>query len=91
MQYVVLHILSMEKSVTTSIRFPRELRARLEDRARKSGRTKNWIIVRAVEDYLGSEGADARREEARRQSIEASCHSVNEPDWEEGADFRDWR
>ncbi len=81
----------MDKSVTTSIRFPKGLRERVEREAHKMGRTKNWVIVRAVEDYLGTVDAEARCREARRQSIEASRQTAEESDWEEAADFRDWK
>ena len=81
----------MDKSVTTSIRFPKGLRERVEREAHKIGRTKNWVIVRAVEDYLGSADENSRCREARRQSIEASRQTAEGGDWEDAADFRDWK
>ena len=77
--------------MTTSIRFPQGLRERVEREAHKMGRTKNWVIVRAVENYLGTVDEDARRREARRQSIEASRQPAEGSDWEDAADFRDWK
>ncbi|MGH2577066.1 MAG: CopG family ribbon-helix-helix protein, partial [Actinomycetota bacterium] len=64
--------MSTLKATTTSVRLPPELRQRLEDTARRLGRGKNWIVVRALEEYLAKGHDRAFIEEARRQSERAS-------------------
>jgi predicted DNA-binding protein len=79
-------------SSTTSIRLRDELKLRLEEAARDSGKGKNWIITHALEVYLGQlEHKDLARE-ARRQSINARKSSEADSDhWLKHADTRDWR
>ena len=59
-------------SSTSSFRISDELRFRLEDAARRMSKGKNWIITRALGDYLDRHNQTHLREEARRQSLLAS-------------------
>ena len=80
------------KSVTSSFRISEPLRARLEQTARHMRKRKNWIIHRALEEYLAKTHREALAAEARRQSILASA--VTTPDaefWQAQADTRGWR
>ena len=44
--------LTEENSMTTSIRLPEELDARLERLAAKTGRTKSFYIKEAIEEHI---------------------------------------
>jgi len=57
--------MSSLKTATTSIRLPPELWQRLEETARRLGRGKNWIVVRALEQYLAKGDDRAFAQEAR--------------------------
>ncbi len=83
----------MATHVTTSIRLAGSLRDRLEKRSKLLGRGKNWIISRALEEYLKVEEQDELEREARRQSLLASAQAsdVEASLWESGADFGDWK
>ena len=59
-------------SSTSSFRIPDELKLRLEETARRMNKGKNWILNRALEEYLARHSQDQLREEARRQSLLAS-------------------
>ena len=59
-------------SSTSSFRIPDELRLRLEETAGRLKRGKNWIINRAIEEYLDRHSRTRLREEGRRQSLLAS-------------------
>ncbi len=84
--------MSTLKTTTTSIRLPPALRQRLEDTAQRLGRGKNWIVVRALEEYLAKGDDRAFVEEARRQSVRASAVvTLDEGFWEEAAETTDWR
>ena len=84
--------MSTLKAATTSIRLPPELRQRLEDTAHRLGRGKNWIVVRALEEYLAKGDERAFIEEARRQSVRASEGvTPDEVFWEEVTETTDWR
>lgn len=83
--------MSTLKATTTSIRLPPALRQRLEDTAHRLGRGKNWIVVRALEEYLAKGDDRAFVEEARRQSVQASAVVTPEEGfWEEAAETTDW-
>ena len=62
-------LMSTLKATTTSVRLPPELRQRLENAAHRLGCGKNWIVVRALEEYLAKGDDRAFVEEARRQSV----------------------
>jgi predicted transcriptional regulator len=80
---------AMSESVTTSVRLSPKLRQALERRAKKEKRGKNWIISRALEDYLGQEKRDSMIAEARRQSLIAARQ--NGEDWSGDADLAQWQ
>ena len=61
------------KSTTLSFRISEELRLRLEWTARHLKKSKNWILNRALEEYLNREAGDTLSAEARRQSLLASA------------------
>jgi predicted DNA-binding protein len=59
-------------SSTSSFRIPDELKVRLEATARRMNKGKNWILNRALEEYLERHGRESLAAEARRQSLLAS-------------------
>jgi predicted transcriptional regulator len=59
-------------SSTSSIRIPDELKTQLETTARRMKKPKNWIITRALQEYLDRHNREAFLAEARRQSLLAS-------------------
>jgi predicted DNA-binding protein len=78
-------------SSTSSFRISDELRSRFEEAARESGKGKNWILNRALEEYLERLREDSLASEARRQSLLASSQSTPEAEfWAAQADGRDW-
>ena len=73
-------------SSTSSFRVPDELRLRLENAARRMNQGKNWIINRALEDFLNRHAREGLCEEARRQSLLASRKRwKDEGVWEKAA------
>lgn len=71
-------------SSTSSFRIPDELKLRLEDAARRTNKGKNWILNRALEEYLDRHSLAHLREEARRQSLLAGRKRwKDETLWEE--------
>ena len=66
-------------SSTSSFRIPNELKERLEQAAEQMKKGKNWIINRALEEYLERHCKEAFEAEARRQSLAASHH-----EWKDG-------
>ena len=82
----------MGKSVTSSFRISEETRDRLEETAGYLGKGKNWIITRALEEYLDRVGRETLAKEARRQSLAASgAVTEDEEAWAAQADTEDWR
>jgi predicted transcriptional regulator len=81
----------MAHLITTSIRLPPDLRERLEQAAHTLHRGKNWLIIKALEEFLGKLGQNALLEEAQRQSLLASQneHEENE-DWHRNNDTTGW-
>ncbi len=78
-------------STTSSFRISDELRMRFEAVARDSGRGKNWILNRALEEYLDRLREDSLAADARRQSLLASA--APNPDaefWSVQADHSGW-
>ena len=79
------------KSVTSSFRMSESLRMRLEAAARHLGKRKNWVISRALEEYLAKTSRESLAEEARRQSLLASrATTADERFWMEQAGAEDW-
>ncbi len=59
-------------SSTSSFRIPERLKTRLDRAARRLNKKKNWIINRALEEFLERQSRGDLRAEARRQSLMAS-------------------
>jgi predicted DNA-binding protein len=76
----VLHLGYPEgvKSTTLSFRISEERRLRLEWTARHLKKNKNWILNRALEEYLNREAGDTLSAEARRQSLLASATTTED-------------
>ncbi|MGB0745234.1 MAG: ribbon-helix-helix protein, CopG family [Opitutales bacterium] len=79
----------MSESITTSIRLSPKLRRALELKAKKEKRGKNWIISRALENYLESDALIDLASEAQRQSQIAAQQDIG--DWAEDADLVQWK
>lgn len=74
-------------SDTTTVRLPRDLKARLDQASRELARRKSWIIAHALDQYLrGVQPADLMRE-ARRQCRLANRADRRDRDWERFAEF----
>lgn len=70
-------------SSTSSFRIPDELKLRLETTAKRMNKGKNWILNRALQEYLERHDRAALAAEARRQSLLASRHHWEDQDaWE---------
>ena len=70
----------------SSFRISDELQARLEETARRMNKGKNWILNRALEEDLARHSQAHLREEARRQSLLASCRDWKDAKlWEQAA------
>ncbi len=73
-------------SSTSSFRISDELGARLADAAARMDKGKNWIINRALEEYLDRYDRMELRQEARRQSLLAGRkRGKDELKWEKAA------
>jgi predicted DNA-binding protein len=62
----------MAHSITTSIRLPESLRNQLEQTAHTLHRGKNWIMIKALEQYFSQQPNTDLAKEARRQSLLAN-------------------
>jgi predicted DNA-binding protein len=79
------------KSSTSSFRISEDLRIRLERTARHMGKGKNWLINRALEEYLNRAGGEALALEAQRQSLAASGTATKDEEfWQKQADTTGW-
>jgi predicted DNA-binding protein len=79
------------RSSTSSFRISEDLRIRLERTARHMGRGKNWLINRALEEYLNKAGGEALVAEARRQSLAASGVTTKDEEfWQKQGDTAGW-
>ncbi len=79
-------------SVSTSVRIEQQLAQRLARAAARLSRGKNWIVTRALEEYLAKVNQDDLAAEARRQSrLIARSERRQKPDnfWEE--DMPEWK
>ena len=73
-------------SSTSSFRISDHLKLRLADAARRMNKRKNWIINRALQEYLHSHGRAPLLAEARRQSLLASRRPwKDEAAWQKAA------
>lgn len=80
----------MTKGTTTSVRLPPKLLDQLENVSVTLHRGKNWIIIKALEEYLGHFNKQALIGEARRQSILASKEDQQYDTWDEDTDTSGW-
>jgi predicted DNA-binding protein len=82
----------VSKSVTSSFRMSEGLRDRLERTATHLGKRKNWVITRALDEFLDRIGREALTEEARRQSLAAGGQGDEDAEaWAAHASTGDWR
>ena len=81
--------MSMQSSITTSIRLPIVLRQELEAASRYLKRGKNWIIIHALQAYLKQTAYGSLEKEAKIQSLRASS-SEDAKAWEDNLDMKDW-
>ena len=80
------------KSVTSSFRISATLRLHLEATARQLGKRKNWVINRALEEYLAKTHRASLAKEARRQSLlESRVTTADERFWTQQAAAEDWK
>ncbi len=83
---------TMTHGITTSIRLTTELREQLERAAQTLHRGKNWIIAKALEEYLTKINRNNWIKEARRQSILASQIITKEEEaWEQDMEENEWK
>lgn len=83
----------MMHGVTTSIRLPQKLRIELDEAAHSLHRGKNWIITRALEEYLSKLDLTKLAKEAKQQSILASKADKTDSEnklWEDNSDTSGW-
>jgi predicted DNA-binding protein len=80
----------MPKSTTTSIRLPTQLVDQLEHASSSLQRGKNWIIIRALEEYLASLNKESLMVEAKRQSLIANQADQKNDTWDEEMDTSGW-
>jgi predicted DNA-binding protein len=73
----------MQKSVTTSVRLPRELRRRVELKATSAGCGRNRVIIEALESYLREDEQAAYDTEARHQSQMATKLDAPDSAWDQ--------
>ncbi len=72
----------MEKSVTTSVRLPRQLKRQVDRKAATAGCGRNRIIIAALERYLLEDGQAAYNSEAVRQSKIAARLDAPDATWD---------
>lgn len=73
----------------TTIKLSLELHKQLISAAKKLRRSKDWIIVHALQEYIKKFESIDLDEEARRQSLLASKKKQNNK-WEKESDLSDW-
>lgn len=73
----------MQKSVTTSVRLPRDLKRRIDRRAVSAGSGRNRVIIDALESFLREDEQAVYETEARRQSQLATKLDRPDPAWDE--------
>ena len=75
--------LLVQKSVTTSVRLPRDLKRKIDRKAVSAGSGRNRVIIEALELYLREDDQAEYASEARRQSQLAT--KLDRPDsaWDE--------
>lgn len=79
-------------SRTSSFRIDERLSARLDGTAKALGKNRNWVLLRALEDYLDRVSLEGLAEEARRQSsLVAAWEGADAALWKDIADTSGWR
>jgi predicted DNA-binding protein len=73
----------MQKTVTTSVRLPRELRSKIELKAASAGCGRNRIIIKALESYLREDEQAAYETEAHHQSRLAAKLDTPDSAWDQ--------
>lgn len=73
----------MQKSVTTSVRLPRDLKRKVESKALSSGCGRNRVIIKALELYLKEDEQAAYETEARHQSQLAAKLDAPDSNWDQ--------
>ena len=82
----------MAHNITTSIRLPLDLRQQLEKASHMLHRGKNWIMTKALEEYLRKLNQNTLAEEAHRQSLLVSqIESKENQNWEQNTDTTGWK
>jgi metal-responsive CopG/Arc/MetJ family transcriptional regulator len=73
----------MPKSITTSVRLPRDLKRRVDRKAISAGSGRNRVIIDALEMYLKEDDQATYETEARRQSQLATKLDHPDSPWDE--------
>jgi predicted DNA-binding protein len=73
----------MQKSVTTSVRLPQELKRKVELKAASVGCGRNRVIIKALESYLREDEQAAYETEARHQSLLAAKLDAPDSAWDQ--------
>ena len=67
-----------ELSAPIAIRLPLDILAEIESIGRACERTRSWVMVRALRQYLANEGRDILSAvEGRRQIAEGQAHDAD--------------
>ncbi len=77
------HVLNVQKSITTSVRLPRDLKRKVDRKAVAAGSGRNKVIIEALESYLREDKQADYEVEARRQSQLAAKLDRPDPAWDE--------
>lgn len=72
----------MEKSITTSVRLPRQLKRQVDRKAVAAGCGRNRVIIAALERYLLEDEQAAYNNEAVRQSKLAAKLDPPDASWD---------
>ena len=82
----------MSKGITTSFRLTPELRQQLDYLSHSLQRGKNWIIIKALQEFINKKNYTILVEEAKHQSLLASQYETNEDEniWERNIDTTGW-
>lgn len=81
----------MAQGVTTSIRLPQDLRTQLDHAAGRLHRGKNWIVVKALQEYLQKNDSTQLAKEARKQSLlVVKAEALEAEEWLDNADTSHW-
>jgi predicted transcriptional regulator len=73
----------VQKSVTTSVRLPRELKRKVERKAASAACGRNRVIIRALEFYLREDEQAAYESEAHNQSQLAAKLDPPDAAWDQ--------